>query len=375
MQATNKKKSILRFLWYLILSLNIIAILILFLSALAWKVSPVKTTIFAYLGLGYIIILIVNIIFLLFWLIMTKWKYALVSFVSLLICINPTLTYFPLHTKTKTVPDDCIKVLSYNVRGFNWHKYKKADENETLLYIQKSGADIVCIQEYLALDYNKNTGTKKIKEILKDYPYYSYVKLNSIYNSGNSHYGIACFSKYPILSTEQIPIDTRENAGAVMYKIKIKDKIISVFNNHLESNRLTSEDRKLYIKLVKDRDRQVLDDAAQNLRRRLGAAYVKRAPQADLVNNWINEQKTDGVIVCGDFNDTPISYTYKTVKGELKDSFAETGFGAGITYHENYFWFRIDFIMHSKNMKAYNCTVDKVTYSDHYPLWTYLKFE
>ena len=84
---------------------------------------------------------------------------------------------------------------------------------------------------------------------------------------------------------------------------------------------------------------------------------------------------TDYVLVCGDFNDTPISYAHRTIQGPLKDAYAASGCGVGVTYNENFFWFRIDNILHSANMKPINCTVDKVRYSDHYPLWCYLQLK
>ena len=104
-------------------------------------------------------------------------------------------------------------------------------------------------------------------------------------------------------------------------------------------------------------------------------AYKKRERQADLIANYIEQQDTNATIVCGDFNDTPISYAYHKIKGDMTDAFANTGLGQGITYHENRFWFRIDFIMHSLAFESYNCTVDKVKYSDHYPVHTYLHFK
>jgi len=377
MPAINKnKKSILRYGWLLVLVPNIAVVLLLFLSVLAWWVSPAKTTIFAYLGLGFVFVVVANIIFIIFWLIFLKWRYALVSLIGLLLCISPILTYFPIHGKSKNIPEDSIKILSYNIRGFSWYEYKKDNNNPVLSYIRESNADIICLQEFLMIEDSKTINKKRIEEELKDYPYRSYVRLKSIYNSKNFLYGLACYSKYPILNTTKVPIESKDNAGSVLYKIKVKNKIISVFNNHLESNRLTSEDRKLYENLLSpNTDRAKLDDIAHNIRTKLGSAYVKRSVQADTLSSWIKKQKTDGVIVCGDFNDTPISYTYKTAKGDLKDSFAETGFGAGITYNENHFWFRIDYILHSPNFKSYNCTVDKVKYSDHYPVFTYLQLE
>lgn len=376
MPATNKnKKSILRFAWYIVFVANIIAIFTLFLATLAWYVPPAKTTFFSYLGLGFVFILVTNIIFLIFWIILLKWKYAAASFITLLICISPILTYFPIHKKSKEIPENTIKILSYNVLNFNMFNKYKGTENPILSYIKDSDADIVCLQEFSSAENTKNRNQKKIDKELKDYPYHSFIQLESVHDA-QAHYGLACFSKHPILSTTKLPIDTRNNAGSVMYKIKVKDQIITVFNNHLESNRLTTEDRKLYENLLSSgTDKQRIDSITVNIRKRLGPAYVKRAAQAKLIDLWIKEQGNDKVIVCGDFNDTPISYTYKTIKGRLEDSFVDTGFGAGITYNQNYFLFRIDYILHSSGFDAYNCTVDKIEYSDHYPIWTYLKLE
>lgn len=374
MRATNKhRKSIFRYGWYIILAANIFTILTMLLSTLAWWVSPEKTTFFSYLGLGFVFILVINIIFLIFWLIFFKWRFALVSFISLLICIGPILTLFPINFSPQKVYPSSIKVLSYNAQGVQWNS--KDNIPPSLKYIQESGAHIVCMQEYFSYEKSDRNNKKKILEILKEYPYYSITGLGSR-NNDVSFYGMACFSKYPILRTEKIPIDSRDNAGATLYEIKINDKIISVINCHLESNRLTGDDRKLYENVLSsDRSRESIDSLAASIRKRLGPAYIKRAQQADIINKWIKNQKTDGIIVCGDMNDTPISYTYKQIKGDLEDSYAETGFGPGITYHENHFYFRIDYIMHSKNIVSSNCTVGKVKYSDHYPVWTYLRIK
>ena len=60
------------------------------------------------------------------------------------------------------------------------------------------------------------------------------------------------------------------------------------------------------------------------------------------------------------------------MKGNLKDAYVANGFGPGITYHEDLFLYRIDYILHSKNIKSYRTTVGKVNYSDHYPVYSYL---
>ncbi|MDR1809492.1 MAG: endonuclease/exonuclease/phosphatase family protein, partial [Prevotella sp.] len=84
---------------------------------------------------------------------------------------------------------------------------------------------------------------------------------------------------------------------------------------------------------------------------------------------------THAMIICGDFNDTPFSYAYQTIRGNFVDSFKETGNGFGFTYHENAMLMRIDYIMHTKNIVSFNCEVGNVKYSDHYPIWSYLSLK
>lgn len=370
--SKNKKKGVRYYLTLLIWSTNVIALVLLLFTLLASVVPPTKTTVFSYIGLVFPFILFVNICYLILWVVFMKWKLAALSFIALVMCWQPISTYITFHTKTKDIPEECVKLLSYNVRVFNWKTGEKdVKKNAILNYIKDSGADIVCIQEFLEGRDGKLANAKKIQQILKHYPYYS---VTGLHRSTKTYtYGLACFSKYPILSTTEIPLNSRDN-GSVLYKIKVKGKVISVLNNHLESNRITAEDKLLYKKLFNDKvGMEILDDVAHNIRSRLGIAYKVRSSQADTVAKFIKSQETDGVVVCGDFNDTPISYAYKTIKGDLVDSFSKTGKGVGITYHENNFLFRIDFIMHSDNIKSYNCTVDKVKYSDHYPIWTYLQ--
>ncbi|MDD5346625.1 MAG: endonuclease/exonuclease/phosphatase family protein [Proteiniphilum sp.] len=92
------------------------------------------------------------------------------------------------------------------------------------------------------------------------------------------------------------------------------------------------------------------------------------------MKRYIATQETDGIIICGDFNDTPISYAYSRMKRGLKDAYISTAFGPGITYHQDLFLFRIDYILHNEGLKAFRTKVDRVPYSDHYPLRTHLKW-
>lgn len=357
----------------IILGINIFSLLLLLSSYLTWSTSPVHSVLLAYLGLAFPFILTINLLFLVFWIISLRWKIVLFNIVVLAICYGPITTYLPINVFRESPPEGSIKILSYNVRGFNWELTKKWNKNMPIIkYLKSVDADIICMQEYVVSTNDKYASTRNLQKVLKVYPYYSVIPLRP--STGRYEYGLACFSKYPIKAIKSIPIETSDN-GVAMYKIDVNGKIIAVINNHLESNRLTTKDKKLYKDFLRARDSRKLDEVTQSLDNKLGVAFRKRGPQVDMVARYVAEQTTDAVIVCGDFNDSPISYSYKTIKRDLLDAYAETGLGPGITYHENHFWFRIDFIMHSKNLKAYNCTVDKVKFSDHYPIWSYLSFK
>ncbi|MFT4224604.1 endonuclease/exonuclease/phosphatase family protein [Dysgonomonas sp.] len=379
MQVKNKlsKIKIGKYLKYTIFATNIFAIIILVLSAFAWKIVPSKATIIAYLGLGFPIILFVNILYLILWVVSFRWKYALVQMVAITICWQPILTCFPIHTRTsvKDIPENSFKILTYNVRAFNWAKGEKARSNPIIKYLVNSNADIICLQEF-AVSTGKSQKDiiteKELSAKLKDYPYHEIIKLGT--SRGTLAYGLACYSKFPITKAIRLPLESTYN-GSAMYELKIQGKDVILVNNHLESNRITSEDKQLYKDFFKNKDKETLGEVAMNIQTRLGAAYKKREAQAKIIRDILDKQKSDVTIVCGDFNDTPISYAYYTIKGDMVDSYASTGFGQGITYHENMFWFRIDFIMHSLGLQSYNCTVDKIKYSDHYPVWTHLAFK
>jgi endonuclease/exonuclease/phosphatase family metal-dependent hydrolase len=147
-----------------------------------------------------------------------------------------------------------------------------------------------------------------------------------------------------------------------------------LINSHLESNKISDDERTDYYYLTKDPNKQKLENFTHMMFQRLTPAFKMRAKQAQVINQAIRENKNPYIIVCGDFNDTPISYARHTIKGDLEDAFVESGSGMGISFNRHRFFFRIDYILHSKNMKAYNCTVGKLKISDHYPVCTYLRF-
>ena len=366
-----------RGLKYTIWSINIVLMVLLVLSTYAQTVSPLDFVFISYLGLGFPILLMINILYLILWIVSLKWKFAVLQIIALAFCWPSIDTYIPLNYKKETVPEKAFKIMSYNVRGFDWLEGDEARANPIYSYIANSGADIVCLQEF-AVDTNKDPkkiiSLQEFDDIMVNYPYRTIIRLGDTISS--TMYGLACYSKYPIEKVARVPIESAFN-GSAMYEIKIGKKYITIVNNHLESNRLTAEDKELYKELVVDQRRDKLGAVTQSIRSHLDPAFKTRATQANIIADCIRQQrgKTDAMIICGDFNEPPISYACETIKGNFLDAYKYTGTGVGITYHQDGFFFRIDYIMHSLNLHAYNCTVGTVKYSDHYPIWAWITFK
>ncbi len=108
----------------------------------------------------------------------------------------------------------------------------------------------------------------------------------------------------------------------------------------------------------------------------LAQAVEIRAPQADSVANYIAKLKSRGasIIVCGDFNDHPLSYVHHTIAKDLTDCYVASGNGPGASYNHNLMLVRIDNILCSDDWEPYGATVDRKTAaSDHYPIYCWLK--
>lgn len=355
-------------------AIHIPALLLLLISAYAGLVPPERgLTPITYLGLAFPLILLLNVVLLLIRILRRDRVYILLFIVALLICRRPIAYYSPLHLFRPEAPKEhALKVLTYNVRCFGYKDHTPDAPNEIIRYIATSGADIVCLQEYLEGDAENILSAGKIARALSMYPYHYYCPL--VYYR---HYttGLAIFSKYPILSSRRVRYDSTFN-GSTIHELDVHGRRVTVINNHLESFKLTQEDRSRYTDFIRNANTSTFDGVRDVFQTKISQAFRIRAEQASIVAEAIGEVRSGSLIVCGDFNDTPLSYAYRTICGSLGDAYVESGLGPGISYNRSIFRFRIDHILHSRDMKAYQATVDRrVRLSDHYPLWCVLEME
>lgn len=352
----------------IIAAANLFFIVLLLMAAYSPYVNAVEHPLRASMGLTFPIFLFINFCFFVFFLLI-KYKFAVLPLAGFLLCTPQIRTYFPINSRTKHVPEESIKILSYNIMLFD--HFKKIDgKNPILTYIQESNADIICLQEFVP-NGNKNRLTHtEVDAALKAYPYKSFNRIGKKHKDGTN--GMVCYSKFPILSSKPVAYESDHN-GSVVHEIKIGNDTITLINNHLESNKLSTEDKVLYEGMIADPEARKVKRGMIHLLSKLQEAVAIRAIQAKAVAAEIAASKHPYIIVCGDFNDSPLSNAHRIISADLDDAFTKSGRGPGISYNRNKFYFRIDHILISKNLKAYNCTVDRsIKDSDHYPIWCYI---
>ena len=329
-------------------------------GAYAQYLSPILSPILSVAGLIFPIFAMLNLLFVLFWLVVHP-KFVVLPLFLYLCCIDPLLTYSPMSMSRSSNGGKVLKVLTYNTMGIPGEKNSKGKMIYPAVdYIKKSGADIVCLQEFPAEH-------KEIVRQLKSV--YPYIKIVTFHSSLR----VACVSKTPILSSESIDLISTGNGSALFY-VKLDEKgkqKIPVIINHLESNKLSGSDKEIYESMLEDPQNRFVKNGSKYLLFKLADAASLRCPQANTIAQRIREINSPHIIVCGDFNDTPLSYTHRVIGEGLQDTYREVSFGPDMTYHEHFMYFRIDHMFVGQGYRVLDCEVDKsIDASDHYPYWS-----
>lgn len=356
-----------RVISYIIFFVNAISAIILLLTAYSSFFEPEKYPILSCSHLAFPLLLLLNIGFCLFWLLFCK-RYFFLSLIALLICIPSIRIYCPVNLSSTDIPANRIKIMSYNVMSFGGLKMEKGN-NPILQYLAKSNADIICLQEYAVADSDDvyHVNIRYVNEMMKGYPYRDITEIGS--SKSNK---VAVFSRFPILSSRRILYKSNYN-GSVYYELEIYGDTIALINNHLESNKLTEHDKSTYEKFVDSPKTGDMHVGFRSIIYKLADASLIRAAQANELAKAINNISHKEIIMCGDFNDGPLSYTHKILAEHLNDTFSQSGNGLGVSYNRHKFYFRIDNILISKNYTSYNCRIDNsIKYSDHYPILCYI---
>ncbi len=348
------------------ITLNVLAILVMFLVGYADHLNPISFPHLCSVGLTFPFWLIVNVLFLIFWA-LTRWRMLWLPVLGLVLCYGPVRRYCPFNPPAEA-PHGSLKVLSYNVFMYSEWNGTAGVDNRLIQYLLHSDADIICLQE--ASDYGMK-GMTPIQCLRKYYPYCS-----QIIKKGIAADCLLIASRYPIIQQDSIPIGSGGDMS-MEYILDVNGRRVCVINNHLESNRLSAEDKAEFKSFVKgEMSHQEMKDESVYLINKLGVAATKRAKQAAIIHQRIQQRLDEEipVITMGDFNDNPLSYCHRIISQDLTDCYTASGNGPGISYHRSGIYVRIDHIMCSDFFKPYGATVDSsIADSDHYPIYCWLE--
>ncbi len=357
-------KQLKSFVVNLIAGANIATILLMLLAGYSDRLDPEQHPILSVMGMTFPVFLLVNLLFLFFWLTF-KWKKAWIPIVGFAAAYVPITIFMPVNMR-QDVPKGTIKLVSYNVCTYGGN-YKYEQGFDTVFnYLKRQNADIVCLQE--DVDTWRRFVFQRYEKI------YPYNDTTVLHNNSYTFNGVGIHTRFPIIRKERIWYPSNTN-GSVAYYLNTGHDTLLVINNHLEGTHLSDAERDNYKRLLRGKmERDTAKAESMFLIEKLGRNNAKRAPQAEAVHQYIEAHRQYPIIVCGDFNDTPISYARRTIAQGLTDCFQETGRGLGLSYNQKGFYFRIDYIFCSSDFEPYNCQIDdEMDASDHYPIICHLK--
>ncbi|MDR2130982.1 MAG: endonuclease/exonuclease/phosphatase family protein [Odoribacteraceae bacterium] len=312
-------------------------------------INPNTCSLPSLLGLAYHYLLLVNVVLLLYWICRRK-KIAL-CLLGLLLAGYPFMRrYYGMNVKGNAdLPCD-MEILSYNVhhldnRGLLHDSPDGKRKIES--YIRRFPGDIVCLQDF---PHEKN--------LARMFPGYRY---------SYAQKDLVILSRREIIHRGTIEFDRAAAASCIYCDILLSgNDTVRVYCVHLESFRFDGSDRRLILDFP-GLQRETISRGLRSIISRLLAANKRRAEQAAIVKAHVARAPYK-IILCGDFNDIPLSYTYTLLKRGMHDSFIEKGRGVGNTYIGEFPSFRIDHILHDPALRALSYARDTLRLSDHYPI-------
>ncbi len=321
------------------------------------------------LGLAFPFMFLVVVGFIVFWLIF-HFQYSFFGIGTIVICWKFISVFFAFNffdTTNENTESGGMTVMSYNVRYFkNFDSTEVANarlRNRIIELIAAQHPDILCLQEFYTSENPHDYDNKAVLSEKLDLPYRYF---SSDQNVENNHSGVIVFSRYPIVRAEKIDLMKNSSKEVAIYAdIQKAEDTFRVFTAHLQSIYLSQEDIQNIEKIKQQQDSSLA--ASKKIAYKLQKAFVKRGAQAEVLHQVIQESPYP-VIVCGDFNDPPNSYTYFTVRADLKDAFLEKGSGIGRTYSNISPTLRIDYIFVAPSFQVTDFYIIHKSYSDHFPI-------
>ena len=329
----------------------IVAAAALFISYISIFISPSISVIPHFFGLYFIPLVIINIFLLLIALI-GRSNAGWITLILLLPSLLFTDMFIRWGNDVEEANGHSLKICTYNVGVFSLSRGGTMEQTvrNIRLFIEEHSPDIVCLQEY------HGNGLSDITSSFWQYPYVHHHLLGTRNMVGN-----VILSRYPIIDSGKLLFEGSGNL-CIYADISHPRATIRIYNAHLESHAIS------FTTLIKNiRGGKELSEKIYEVHDKMATKFKKRALQVDAIVEHC--QKTPyPAIICGDFNDTPMSYTYHSLTKNRKDSFEESGKGFSATYSVLWPLLRIDYILYPQTFRSISHITPRVDYSDHYPV-------
>ena len=302
----DKKRGIFgRIIIFFLAILAFVGLLAMAMSVLSSYVDPVKFVWLSFFGLTFWVILFYNLA--VFALLLLMWSRKVwISIIALLIAIPGIYKSFSTGSSQDGGE---LRVMSYNVLNFN-DQYDKEKPRDSVAYdmiamVKEYQPDVLCIQEFVPVipKMNRKDCIARCGELM-ELPYtYCHEKANF---GGN-----VIFSRYPLSALEEdIPFADENEYGAVARVDAGPKGVFYVLNCHLVSFQLSHEEVAVFSE--RGTSKEQVEEYGKSIVSKLMTAYRKRSEE---VSKMLEDIPNDGraILLCGDFNDTPLSYTYHQI--------------------------------------------------------------
>jgi endonuclease/exonuclease/phosphatase family metal-dependent hydrolase len=352
---------------------NLLVALVFLLTLLLPTANPKSFWWLGLFGLTFPYLLIVMLLFLFFWIIV-KPKYCLLSLLPILLSWKQVSVIFSFRQDRFDFSrrSSALRVMTWNVKIFEGlEKGEGVDATNNIFgYIKALVPDVVCMQEFAQYDSNGVAGNhiKKMKEL--GYPYFFFSK-DYVKKAVNYQSGVIIFSKLPLFDTTRVPYE--HGRESLIYADLVKNNdTLRLYTTHLQSFRFSPTDYR-YLEDVKEHG-DVANPANRNFLVKMKNSFQLRAEQADQIRALVDSCPFPE-IVCGDFNSVPNSYAYWQIRGSRRDAFMEQGFGLGRTFISLAPTLRIDYILCDNRLTVNQFTIGNKRYSDHWPVTADIRYQ
>ncbi|MEI6747617.1 MAG: endonuclease/exonuclease/phosphatase family protein [Bacteroidota bacterium] len=360
------------FIKRILLWINLFSIISLICAYLAPYISPVVFWPIAFFGLAFPVIVLINAVISLIWLFISP-RFALLSLILILAGIRPIKNEYQWKSNKTDNIKTGISIVSYNVHdfsGINDGVRHHSVQQEIFTFIRSHKPQIICLQDLPVYWKERCTTLDGFARELNMKSIYINSFAGDTVRSFNS---TALLTSYTKIGFGELS-DPNNLSFAVYNDLQIGTDTLRVYSVHLSSIMLFGEKSMLTASGLVTGDKSGMPRQMFRIIRKLRAAFIRRATQADILKANILRSPFP-VIVCGDFNDTPLSYAIHTIRKGLKDSFIEKGYGFGRTYIGSNVPLRIDNVFADPSFYVSKHEVVNIRLSDHLPVLTHLWLE